>query len=175
MINDWQKLTETLGGFFPEKERKRARKIGDKINSVIAGFLRGQVGVSMLSAVYYSVTLSLVGMEQAILIGIVAGLTIFIPYVGLVIALSVTVGMAIYQFQSFIMVGLVVVIFAIGQLLEDYVFLPRLVGKNIQIHPVLTVFAIMAGGSLLGMPGLIIGAPVAGIIAVFIREFSDKK
>jgi predicted PurR-regulated permease PerM len=118
----------------------------------------------------YAVGLMLVGLNFGLLIGISAGLLSFIPYVGSLLGLVVSVGVAIAQFwPDWTMVGLVLLVFGIGQFIEGYILAPKLVGETVGLHPVWLMFALLAAGSLFGFLGLMIAVPVAAVIGVLTR------
>lgn len=136
----------------------------------MSGFIRGQFSVCVLLGTYYSLGLYFVGLELGVLVGFIAGLISFIPYVGSIIGFVVSLGIAFAQFDSLMPIIQVVIVFITGQFLEGNFLTPKLVGENVGLHPVWVMFALLTGGVLLGFLGLMIAVPVAAIIGVLIRH-----
>ena len=139
------------------------------IDDTIAGFVRGQASVCLVLAAYYGTALSMIGLESGLLVGLGTGAISFIPYLGAATGLAIGVGIALVQFSDWLPIGGVALIFIIGQTVESYVLTPRLVGDRIGLHPVWIIFALLAGGALLGFTGVLLAVPVAAVIGVLIR------
>jgi predicted PurR-regulated permease PerM len=121
-------------------------------------------------AVYYAIALTVVGLESGLAIGLSAGAVSFVPYLGTLGGASVAVGMAAFQFwPDWSRVAVVLGIFAVGQLLNDYVLTPNLVGDKVGLHPLWVLFALFAGGALFGFVGVVIAVPVSAVIGVLAR------
>ena len=124
----------------------------------------------LLLGLYYAFALSLVGLNFGLLIGSVAGLISFIPYVGSIVGFVLAVGVALVQFwPSWIWVVVVAGIFAVGQFLEGNILQPRLVGHSVGVHPVWLMFALFAFGALFGFVGLLLAVPATAAIGVLVR------
>ena len=146
------------------------RRLARRINTAIAGFLRGQSLVCLFLGVWYGVGLSLIGLNFGLLIGISAGVLSFVPYVGSLMALVLSVGVAIVQgWPSWSLVLMALAVVGTGQFLEGNILTPRLVGHSVGLHPVWLMFALLAFGSLFGFTGLIVAVPVAAAIGVLVR------
>jgi predicted PurR-regulated permease PerM len=129
----------------------------------------------MLSlSVVYSVGLLLMGLDYAVLIGLIAGLVSFVPYLGMIIGVSLAVAAGLFQFQDIVALWPLIVVFGVGQLLESFVLTPMLVGDKIGLHPVAVIFAIAAFGQLFGFFGILLALPVAAVIVVIIRHVHDS-
>ena len=144
------------------------------IDTVIAGFVRGQVIVGLFLAVIYGAGLTLVGLNFGLLIGIAAGLMSFVPYFGMLIGLAVAVAIAVIQFGEWQPVVLVLAVFAVGQILESMFLTPKFVGDKVRLHAVWVIFALMVGGALFGFTGILLGIPVAATIGVVVRFATDQ-
>jgi len=125
--------------------------------------------VCLILAAYYSTALMIVGLPFGIVIGLIAGILTFIPYVGSLTGFAVSMAIAIGQFDSWGSVALVAVVFAVGQALEGNFLTPKLVGDRVGLHPVWIIFALLAGGTLFGFVGLLLAVPVAAVIGVLVR------
>ena len=169
MLSDWPKITSGFMNLVPLKHRKNLEKIFEQINKIISGYLRGQFVVCLFLGTFYSCGLMIVGLDLGLLVGFMAGLISFIPYVGSISGFLVAVILALVQYGFGIELGEVVAVFALGQFIEGNFLTPKLVGKNIGLHPVWVMFAILAGGVLLGFLGMLIAVPVAAIIGVCLK------
>lgn len=125
-------------------------------------------------AVIYSVGLSIVGLDLGILIGMLAGVISFVPYLGFVVGIVLAGLAAIMQYQEAIYVLYIAIVFGFGQAIEGMVLTPLLVGDRIGLHPVAVIFAVLAGGQLFGFVGILLALPVAAIIAVILRYLHER-
>ncbi len=169
MLRDWDHIVSRLDSYLPRAARPTIREQMRAIDSTIAGFVRGQASVCLVLAAWYGTSLTLVGLESGLLVGLGTGAISFIPYVGAATGMIVGVAIAIVQFPDWLTVGLVALIFIIGQNAESYFLTPRLVGDRVGLHPVWIIFALMAGGALLGFTGVLLAVPAAAVIGVLIR------
>jgi predicted PurR-regulated permease PerM len=170
MLLDWDRMVATVDSWVPREHVGTVRAIAADINTTTAGFVRGQGTLSLGLGIYYALGLTLTGLNFGILIGLFAGLISFIPYVGSLVGLVLSVGLGIIQFwPDYLMIGAVALVFIIGQFIEGNVLHPLLVGKSVGLHPVWLMFSLFAFGALLGFVGLLIAVPAAAAIAVLVR------
>ncbi len=169
LLRDWDRLVVHMDGLLPRDHAATIRGQLCEIDRNLAGFARGQATVCLLLAIYYAAGLSLIGLDFGLAVGLGIGLLSFIPYVGSITGFVVAIGIALAQFDNWSSIGLVVVVFAIGQVLEGYVLTPRLVGNRVGLHPVWVIFALLAGGALFGFVGLLLAVPSAAVIGVLAR------
>lgn len=170
MLLDWDRMVKTVDGWVPRDHVRTVRAIATDINTATAGFVRGQGTLCLVLGVFYAIGLTLTGLNFGILIGLFAGLISFIPYIGSLVGLVLSVGVAIVQFwPDYWMIGAVLLVFVVGQFLEGNVLQPRLVGKSVGLHPVWLMFALFAFGALFGFVGLLIAVPAAAAVAVLVR------
>ena len=174
LLRDWDLITSKIDLWLPRNAAPVIRKQLFLIDKTIAGFVRGQASVCITLAIFYSFFLTLVGLKSGLLVGLVAGLISFIPYVGATVGLVTEIGIAFFQFSDFTPMSIVFLIFVTGQLLESYFLTPRLVGEKIGLHPVWIIFALLAGGALFGFIGVLLAVPVAAIIGVLARFFISR-
>jgi predicted PurR-regulated permease PerM len=170
LLLDWEKLTEKVNDLMPKKNATRIQDILKDISSSLSGFVRGQLSVCLLLGLFYAIALSLLGLQYGFFIGVSAGVLSIIPYIGSLFGLVASVGMAFYQFGGWEYPLIALSIFLVGQLIEGNYLTPKLVGKSVGLHPLWVVFALMAGGILLGITGMIIAVPVAAILAVLLKH-----
>lgn len=169
LLRDFNKLTAHLDGLLPRRNAETIREQMRAIDRTLAAFVRGQATVCLVLGAWYALALTFAGLEFGLLVGIAAGAISFIPYVGAGIGLSVGTALALSQFSEWQPVAMVVAVFVIGQTAESYLLSPKLVGESVGLHPVWLIFALMAGGSLFGFTGVLLGVPVAAVIGVLIR------
>ena len=169
MLRDWDTFVKKVDTLLPRKSKNTIREQFKLIDRALSGFIRGQLSVCLILGAFYSIGLHLIGLELGLLIGFLAGLISFIPYVGSISGFLISIILALAQFGDMTKIIEVVVVFAIGQFVEGNFLTPKLVGDNIGLHPVWVMFALLAGGVLLGFLGLMIAVPVAAIIGVVTR------
>ncbi len=169
LLRDWDKLIEHIRQLLPRKKEKLISSLAKQSDEVLGAFFRGQLLVVLALTVVYSVGLSIVGLDLAILIGLLAGVVSFVPYLGFIIGIVAATIAALMQFGDVTYIFYVFIVFGIGQALEGMVLTPVLVGDKIGLHPVAVIFAVLAGGQLFGFFGVLCALPVAAVLAVIIR------
>ena len=173
LLRDWDRLVALLIDLIPKPHSKIIKNIFSSIDQVLASFIRGQLIVCSILAFYYSGALILLGLDFALVAGIIAGLISFVPYIGMLLGLIVSLVLAFLQFGSWDPLLLVTVIFLVGQVIEGNFITPKLVGDRIGLHPVWMIFSLMVGGALLGFSGVLVAIPVAAVCGVLIRFAAD--
>ncbi len=169
LLQEWPKILDYVEESIPRPMHDRTMKLVAEIDSVLSEFLRGQLSVMFLLALYYSVGLWLAGLRFALPVGIITGLLVFIPYVGFGTGLLLALLTAALQGGWSPLLG-VGVVFALGQLLESFALTPYLVGERIGLHPLAVIFALMAFGQLFGFVGMLVALPVGAALLVGLRE-----
>ena len=169
LLRDWDKLIASVDGWAPRQHLGTIRAQAREVNRTLAGFVRGQALVCLVLGLFYALGLSAAGLNFGLVIGLVAGLLSFIPFVGSLFGFITSTGLALLQFDSLWQVAIVVAIFVIGQMVEGNVLTPKLVGDKVGLHPVWVMFALLAGGSLFGFVGVLLAVPVASVIGVLTR------
>ena len=173
LLRDWDILVAKIHGLLPRQYEPRISTIARESDAVLSEFLRGQLLVMLALATIYALGLSLVGLDLGLLIGLVAGLVSFVPYLGFIVGLSLAGAAAAFQFHDISHLLAVLAVFAVGQTLEGMVLTPKLVGEKIGLHPVAVIFAVMAGGQLFGMFGILLALPVAAVVMVLLRHVRE--
>jgi len=170
LLRDWVKVVHTVDGWLPLEHAATIRSQAREIDRVLAGYVRGVATVCLSLGVFYAVALTAVGLNFGLTIGLIAGGIAFIPYVGTLVGLVTSVGVAALQFwPDWVMVTVVLGVFIAGQILTDYVLTPRLVGDRIGLHPLWVIFGLFAGGALFGFVGILLAMPVCAAIGVLTR------
>lgn len=189
MLLDWDRMVASIDTILPRDHAPAIRQLAAEINVTIASFIRGMGTVSLILGGYYALALMAVGLSFGLLIGAIAGILTFIPYIGALIGGGLAIGLALFQYWGAIEVidgdtisyatdwfriALVAGIFIIGQTIEGNVLTPKLVGESIGLHPVWLLFALSAFGALFGFVGMLIAVPVAASIGVITRFFIHR-
>ena len=170
LLLDWDNMIARIDKLLPREHRDTIRQLGRDIDQVLAGFVRGQVLVCLILGTFYSVALMLAGLNFGLIVGAIAGLVTFIPYIGALTGGALAIGLALFQFWGdWFQIGIVAGIFALGQFLEGNIITPRLVGKSVGLHPVWLLFALSAFGTVFGFVGMLVAVPVAAALGVFAR------
>jgi len=160
----------SIGQLIPREWADSASTIAKEIDQVLAEFLRGQLSVMLAMSAFYVIGLWLAGLDMALAIGLVAGLLGFVPYLGIALGLALALLVAALQFTSFSQIIPVLLVFGLGQIVEGTILTPKLVGSRIGLHPVIVIFALLAGGQLFGFAGVLLALPVSAAIAVGLRH-----
>ncbi len=177
MLYDWDRMVSHVDSWLPRDHVETIRELASEIDRALAGFVRGQGTVCLILASYYASGLSIAGLNFGVLIGILSGLISFVPYVGSITGFVLAGGVALIQFLpdgNWIMIGVVLGVFVVGQFIEGNFLSPKLVGDRVGLHPVWLMFALFAFGLLLGFVGLLLAVPLAAAIGVLLR-FGLKK
>jgi len=173
-LRDWDLLVERVASLIPRDHLDIVSRLARESSDVLSAFLRGQFLVMLVLGVMYGLGLWAVGLDLGILIGLVAGLLTFVPYLGPASGIILGVIAALVQFGDWQHVAGVLVVFGIGQVIESYVLTPKLVGDRIGLHPVAVIFAVLAGGQLFGFLGMLLALPVAAVVNVLLRYARER-
>lgn len=170
LLQDWPRILDGLQTVIPRPMLERTMRIINDIDRVLSEFLRGQLSVMLLLAVFYSVGLWIAGLKFALPVGVITGLLVFIPYVGFGGGLLLAILTALLQAEGWSPLVGVAIVFGLGQLIESFALTPYLVGERIGLHPLAVIFALMAFGQLFGFVGVLIALPASAAILVGLRE-----
>lgn len=170
LLRDWDALLAFLETLIPRARYRTAMQVIGDADAVLAEFLRGQLLVMLAMSAFYVTGLWLVKLDYALAIGLVAGLLVFIPYVGMLAGLVLATLAAAGQFNSFIDVLLVWAVFGAGHALESLLITPRLVGERIGLHPLAVIFALLAFGQVFGFFGVLLALPLSAVLLVGLRQ-----
>ncbi|MDU8913229.1 AI-2E family transporter [Aestuariicoccus sp. MJ-SS9] len=170
LLLDWDNMTARIDELLPRDHAPTIRILATEIDRTLAGFIRGMGSVCLILGTYYALALWLVGLQFGLVVGVVAGILTFIPYVGAIVGGALAIGLALFQFWGdWGWIVAVAVIFQIGQLLEGNVLTPKLVGNSVGLHPVWLILALSVFGSLFGFVGMLVAVPLAASLGVLIR------
>jgi predicted PurR-regulated permease PerM len=168
LLKDWPSIVSTVDSWFPRDHAATIRELLRRIDSRLAGFIRGQALVCLALGVFYAIALSVAGLKYGLIVGLLTGVLAFVPYIGATVCGIVTFAIAFLQFDNWLSIGIIAAIYLVGQFLEGNILAPKLVGERIGLHPVWLIFALMSGGALFGFLGVLLAVPVAAVVGVLV-------
>ncbi|MGR3466156.1 AI-2E family transporter [Limimaricola sp.] len=170
LLVDWDRMVARIDELLPREHAPTIRQLAREVDRTLASFVRGQGLVCLILGTYYAVALALVGLNFGLVVGAIAGLVTFIPYVGALVGGVLAIGLALFQFWGdWVWIGAVAGIFVTGQMIEGNILTPRLVGGSVGLHPVWLLFALAVFGTLFGFVGMLVAVPFAASLGVFAR------
>ncbi|HEY3307874.1 MAG TPA: AI-2E family transporter [Desulfuromonadaceae bacterium] len=172
LLADLPRLKAFIDDFIPLRYRAAYAEKLAEVDAILAGFIRGQLSVCVILALFYSVGLYFIGIDMAIAIGTLAGVTFIIPYVGTIIGVTLSVSMAFLKFHDILHPLLCLGWFGLIQGLEGTVITPRVVGNTIGLHPLIAIVALLIGGQIFGLIGMLLAVPVTAVLQVFLRSLA---
>jgi len=174
LLRDWPDFLKKIQALIPRKQEPQWMAVAQESNQMLGSFLRGQLIVMLANGITYAIGLSVLGLETGVVIGMVAGMLSFVPYLGIVIGITIALAAMYIQTGEFTPLLWVLLVFGIGQTLETILWQPRFVGERIGLHPVAVIFAVMAGGVLFGFFGVLLALPISAILVVLGRHAMQK-
>jgi predicted PurR-regulated permease PerM len=171
LLRDWDRVLAASLALIPARWRDTVAGLGRECDEVVGAFLRGQLLVMICLGIFYAAGLWLVGVQLGLLIGLLSGLAAVVPYLGFIVGIAAATLATLFQFNDWLIPLLLVwVVYGAGQVLESAVFTPLFVGDRIGLHPVIVIFAVLAGGQLFGFAGVLLALPIAAVVAVLLRH-----
>tara|TARA_R110002096_G_scaffold73662_3_gene174634 strand:- start:853 stop:2058 length:1206 start_codon:yes stop_codon:yes gene_type:complete len=175
LLLDWDRMVAKIDSLLPRDHAPTIRRLARDIDKTLAGFIRGMGTVSLILGTYYAVALMLVGLQFGLIVGFIAGLVTFIPYLGAMLGGTLAIGLALFQFWGdWFSIGLVAGIFVVGQIVEGNFLTPKLVGDSVGLHPVWLILALSVFGSLFGFVGMLAAVPIAAALGVIARFATEQ-
>ncbi|MCB1722028.1 MAG: AI-2E family transporter, partial [Alphaproteobacteria bacterium] len=168
MMKEWMHITVWVEDLLPQQQKSTILDLLKQIDVKISGFVRGQISVAVILGLAYAIALTIAGLKYGFLIGLTAGLLSIIPMVGSTVGLLVSVTVAWFQAGDLTFVAIIAGIFLIGQIIEGNILSPKIVGESVGMHPLWVFFALLAGGSLFGILGMLLAVPVAAVAGVLL-------
>ncbi len=170
MLRDWDQMNDKIHGWWPRQHEQTISRLLKEADTALAGFVRGQITLCVVIAAIYATCWSLLGLQYGLLLGLITGILAFVPTVGQLMGTVLAIIIAITQYGGNIpQIALVAGVYVFAQILETAILVPKLVGEKVGLHPVWVLFAVFAGGELMGMVGIFIAVPVAAVAAVVAR------
>jgi len=174
LLRDWRSMIGHIHDLLPRSIEPVVARLAHESDETLGGFLRGQLSVMIVLGVLYAIGLFAIGIDVGPLIGIIAGLISFVPYLGAITGVLMGAVAAFVQYHDWMHVAGVLIVFGVGHVIEGYVLVPRLVGEKIGLHPLAVIFAILAGGELFGFLGVLLALPVASVAMVVLRYVHER-
>jgi predicted PurR-regulated permease PerM len=170
LLLDWDNMVAKIDDMLPRDHAPIVRQLASQVDTTLASFIRGQGTVCLALGSYYAIALMIAGLNFGLVVGVVAGLISFIPYIGALVGGALAICLALFQFWGdWVSIGIIAGIFVVGQFLEGNILTPKLVGQSVGLHPVWLIFALSVFGSLFGFVGMLVAVPMAAMIGVFAR------
>lgn len=174
-LMDWHILTAKIDSWLPRQYALTIRDLMNEMDELQSGFIRGQVLVCVIQAAFYILALNVINIDYATTLGFLTGVMTFIPYIGAGLGFILVAMVSFVQYLPDYMPFIwVCVVFAIGQTLEGYVWIPKIVGGSVSLHPLWVMFSLLAFGSIWGLSGMLIAVPVTAAIGVLTRFSLEK-
>jgi predicted PurR-regulated permease PerM len=173
-LRDWDLIVGRVAALVPRDHAATVSRLASESNLVLGGFLRGQLLVMVILGVLYGAGLTMIGLDVGILIGLIAGVLTFVPYLGPATVIILGGMTALIEYGDWQHFAGVLAVFGTGQLIESLWLTPKLVGDRIGLHPAAVIFAVLAGGQLFGFLGMLLALPVAAITNVMLRYAHER-
>jgi len=173
-MRDWDDMIAHVAKLIPRNWNGTLSGLLEEIDAVLGEFLRGQLLVMLLMAIYYTIALWVVGLDYALSVGLLAGCLTFVPYLGVISGALLATLTGVLQFGDLTHLAWIWVVFVVGNVLEGSVFVPWLVGDRIGLHPVAVIFALLAFGQLFGFTGILLALPASAALLVWLRHVRGK-
>ncbi len=170
MLKELPNIKAFIEKLIPPRMRAGVKEKAEELNDVVGAFLRGQLMISLILAVAYSIGLSIIKLPFAILIGIIAGLGDIVPYLGTLFGIILSIVVALFYYHSIKSIILVIIVFAVIKIVEDWLIYPKLIGERMGIHPFIIILIIIFAGEYFGITGMILAIPFAGALKIFLED-----
>ena len=172
-LRDWPKMIKSVESILPRKEKNKIGKIFSDINSLLSAYIRGQLNICLLLSAYYFIGLSLIGIDLALLLAIISGFLVIIPFIGAFISLFLMIVSCYFSYGASVEIVYILVLFVIAHIIESYILTPQIIGDKIGLHPVWIIFSVFAAGSVFGFVGIVFAIPIAGVIKILLFNMID--
>lgn len=168
-LKDYELIGRTFYSYIPARHKKDIKKLMSSIHKVIVGFFKGQLCVCGILAVYYAIGFFIVNIKIWMSLGIMFGVLIFIPYLGSLVGLSMSIMITLGQFGVDYHLMKLVVVLILGQIFEGFFLTPKLVGDSVGLHPIYIIFVLLIGWKIGGILGVFVSVPCAAILGALIK------
>ncbi len=176
LLKDWPRMLDALLREIPKERRPEVRKLARKIDAVLSGFLHGQAWVCLCVGVIFTVGYLIIGLQYAVVIGMLSGAFKFLPYVGTAMALLMAIATSVGQagWDPFLVAGIISTLL-VAEFMETCILSPRIIGNRVRLAPALVIFAVLVGGKLLGVIGVFIAIPTFAVGRVLVSFWLDRQ
>ncbi|MBV2360494.1 AI-2E family transporter [Thalassococcus sp. CAU 1522] len=180
LLVDWDRTVAQIDEMLPRDHAPVIRRLAGEVDAVLSGFIRGMGSVCLILGTYYALALWGIGLQFGLVVGVIAGILTFIPYVGAIVGGALAIGLALFQFWGdWLWIVVVWAIFQSGQFVEGNILTPKLVGNSVGLHPVWLLLALSVFGSLFGFVGMLVAVPLAAALGVVARfaaaQYKDSR
>lgn len=172
-LRDWPFMIDSIESLFPRKSKKKIREIFYSIDGLLSAYIRGQMNICLMLTIYYVIGLEILGFDLALLLGMISGFLIIIPFIGAVISFLLVIIVCYVTFGYGAELLYTTLLFAVGHTIEGYILAPKIIGGKIGLHPLWIIFAMFAAGSLFGVWGVMFAIPMAGILKILLSNMID--
>ncbi|ASX27363.1 AI-2E family transporter [Rickettsia sp. MEAM1 (Bemisia tabaci)] len=173
-LRDWTRIIENMKSLLPLKSRHKILGILSSINSLLAAYIRGQLNICLMLSIYYSISFSVIGIDLALLLRILTGFLVIIPFIGTFISFLLTLTVGYLTFGATTKLFYIIVVYLIGNICESYILTPKIIGDKIGLHPLWIIFSIFACGSLFGFIGIFFAIPIAGVTKILLFNITKQ-
>ncbi|KDO03585.1 pheromone autoinducer 2 transporter [Rickettsia tamurae subsp. buchneri] len=167
-LRDWAKIIANMKSLLPIKTRPKILEILSAINNLLSAYIRGQLNICLLLSTYYSIAFTVIGIDLALLLGILTGFLVIIPFIGTFISFLLTLIIGYLTFGMTAKLLYIMIIYLVGNICESYILTPKIIGDKIGLHPLWIIFSIFACGSLFGIIGIFFAIPIVGITKILL-------
>lgn len=173
LLKDWPKKLESKSEILSDTYLSIFNRFLRDVDNLLSAYMRGQFRVCLLMSLYYSITLSILGMDLALLIGFISGFLIILPFIGFLVSFAVAITIGYLDFGASAKLIYLVTIYASGSLIEGGALTPKIIGNKIGLHPLWIIFAVLACGNIFGIIGMLFAIPIAGITKILIKTLVE--
>ncbi len=171
LLRDWDVIIEKIKNNIPKKYLKLVSNNIIEVDRVLSSFIRGQLLICLILSIIYSIGLELIGIKYSIVLGVFSGLMSFVPYLGTILGLSLSLLLGFLQFEDLSLNIYILLLYLFGQVIEGNYLTPKLIGEKLGLHPVVVLFSVFAAGSMFGFIGVFIAIPVASVLVIFLKKY----
>lgn len=173
LLKEWNTIISHLENLIPIKQKNNVKKLLSSINQLLSAYIRGQLNVCIILAAFYGTGLSIIGVDLALLLGIISGFLIIIPFIGSIISFTLIIVLGYIDFGFSIHLLYIMSIYFSGSLIEGYILTPKIIGSSIGVHPLWILFSVFANHNLFGFVGVLFAIPIAGILKILLMHLID--
>jgi len=173
-LRDWNKMTNSFYQLFPKKLQHFVQITFADINRVLSGYLRGQLLVCVIWIIYYYVGLKAIGLDLALILAVISGLTVMVPLIGPFISIVISLTVGYFTFGASIELSYIIALYILGNIADGSIVTPKIIGDSIGLHPLWIMFAVLLLGFIGGPLCILLAIPIAGIISVIIKSLKNE-
>jgi predicted PurR-regulated permease PerM len=170
LLFELERIGRFVVPYVPREDRTRFQRIGSQTKEMLGNFFRGRVLVMLLKGLVLAGILAVAGVPYAFLLGILAGVLSIIPFAGPALGYGMAFLLSLLEHSVPGAAIRTAIVWSLGELIENYVLIPKIMGESLGLHPVVVIAAFMIFGSALGMFGLLLALPLTATVVILARE-----